>query len=153
MLKLSDLLRYSLYETREGRVTLDHEIGYLRNYIGLETLRLAERADIRLNIGEIAGNPRIAPMLLIVFIENCFKHLGSSPAQKGLVNIDIGTEGNVLTLQTKNSKFAGARGHSDASGIGLANVRKRLQLLYPGRHYLMIDDRDDQFAVTLKIKL
>lgn len=153
MLKLSDLLRFSLYETREEMVTLDQEIGYLRNYISLESLRLAERADIDLKVGNIDGKLRIAPLLLIVFIENCFKHLGSRPTEKGFVAISLKTEGNTLVFQARNSKLDTVDTPSNAGGIGLNNARKRLQLLYPGRHSLLIDDQKDTFEVNLKVKL
>jgi len=153
MLKLSDLLRYSLYETRDGAVPLSHELEYIRNYISLESIRLADRAEIDTSIEDPAGDCRIAPLLLIVLVENCFKHLDAEPGQTPFVRVSIGMQEGTLHFQSLNSKRSdspapGAR----QGGIGLENVRKRLQMLYPNRHQLEVIDREDCFDVTLKIK-
>lgn len=154
MLKLSDLLRYSLYETRDGAVPLSRELDYIRNYIGLESIRLADRAEIDVSLEEPAGDYRIAPLLLIVLVENCFKHLDAEPGQTPFVRIFIRMQGDTLHFQSLNSKRrASLAGDRRQGGIGLENARKRLQMLYPNRHQLAANDGEDHFEVTLKMRL
>lgn len=155
MLRLSDLLRYSLYETREGQVPLERELHYIRNYVSLESIRLDERADIRLRIGGEAEGLRIAPLLLIVFVENCFKHLSTAPGEKGFVHIDIQVKNGQLHFQTVNSCWTDNEAHPAArtGGLGLVNVRKRLELLYPGRYDLQQRAAADRFEINLKLDL
>lgn len=154
MLKLSDLLRYSLYETRDGAVPLSHELDYIRNYISLEAIRLADRAEINTSIEEPAGDYRIAPLLLIVLVENCFKHLDADAGRMPFVRVSIGIRGNTLHLHALNSKRSGTPPPATRiGGIGLENARKRLQMLYPTRHELTIEEGEDRFDVTLKIQL
>lgn len=155
MLKLSDLLRYSLYETSTIFVPLTKEITYLENYIALEKIRLEDKTDINF---ETSGNfiaVKIAPMLLIVFVENAFKHLGDLSDDSSSVKIKI-TEnnGNInfsCTNTVDESKQENHQLEKGKSGIGLQNAKKRLELLYPEKHNLHIQEKDNSYSVTLKL--
>ncbi|MFD2562363.1 sensor histidine kinase [Aquimarina rubra] len=153
MLKLSDLLRYSLYETKEMFVPLEKEIKYLENYISLEKIRLEDKADIQFNINGNVSSTVIAPMLLIVFVENAFKHLGvlESVKSKVLVDVEVG-EGSLVfkcinttdSLDIKDNDLEKGK-----SGIGLQNARKRLDLMYPEKHQLNIEKQKESYKVEL----
>lgn len=155
MLKLSDLLRYSLYETREMFVPLEKEIKYLENYISLEKIRLEDKAEIQFNISGNVNSNIIAPMLLIVFVENAFKHLGvlDSMKSKVLVTIEVGE--NSLMFKCINTTDAGDIQHNNLekgkSGIGLQNARKRLDLMYPEKHKLQIAQQENCYQVVLTL--
>lgn len=157
MLKLSDLLRYSLYDTQERWVPLRSEIQYIQNYISLERLRLEEKTaiDFTFEVGE-ADQQRIAPMLLIVFLENAFKHFGASGDQLPQIKIKISLSNyrlNFSCYNTKDDRIRTSPREQNTSGIGLANVRKRLELLYPDRHQLGIQNEAGSFRVFLKLDL
>jgi len=150
ILKLSELLRYVLYETGEERVPLERDIQYINNYIDLQRIRLSSKITLRYTInGNLSGNT-IAPLMLITFIENAFKH-GISYTQPSVINIDITVFEKTLTLTVsnpvvKNDIFT-------QGGLGLKNVTRRLELLYPGKHNLTISQTDNQYLVNLKIDL
>ncbi|WP_299311715.1 histidine kinase [uncultured Aquimarina sp.] len=155
MLKLSDLLRYSLYETKEMFVLLEKEIKYLENYISLERIRLEDKADIQFNISGTISSTAIAPMLLIVFVENAFKHLGVLEGVKSKVLVDIEVRESLLIFQCVNTtdsldlKDNGLE--KGKSGIGLQNARKRLDLMYPDKHELQIEQQEDSYQVELTL--
>ncbi|CAL2104996.1 Two-component system sensor histidine kinase [Tenacibaculum sp. 190524A02b] len=153
MLKLSDLLRYSLYETREVLVPLKKEVEYLENYISLEKIRLEEQTVISFVKEGNLEDKKIAPMLLIVFVENTFKHLGSIN-DKSNVEIKLKITSNTLEflctntydeIKSKNNL------EKEKSGIGLQNVKKRLELIYPNRYKLKIRKKNNEFIVELKL--
>ncbi|MCF6279273.1 MAG: sensor histidine kinase [Flavobacteriaceae bacterium] len=153
MLKLSDLLRYSLYDTKETFVPLEKEIQYLENYISLEKIRLEDKTEIVFNKFGSFTNETIAPMLLIVFVENAFKHL--SKELKSTVQIEINNTNDSLCFTCKNSfnktETNKKQLESNKSGIGLQNARKRLNLIYPNNHKLTISNATDFYIVELKI--
>lgn len=157
MLKLSHLLRYNLYETKGDQVGLEKEIAYLENYISLERIRLEDQADIQFLVkGDIAGKS-IAPILLIVFVENAFKHLATLEGDICQVKVELEAAEGKLNFRCTNT-FDDA-GDSDIKksigegGIGLKNARKRLDLLYPNRHHLSIDKGDSYYKVQLTLSL
>ena len=152
IMKLSLLLRYMLYEADARQVSLDKEIEYLNNYIELQKMRIREGVNISfITEGNFAGK-MIEPMLLIPFIENAFKH-GINYSTPSDVIIKITLLGNQLHLNAENTIYNNAR-QSDASGIGLNNVKRRLNLLYPNNlHTLNIEDSDGKYKVDLKITL
>ncbi|MCG8330890.1 MAG: sensor histidine kinase [Chitinophagales bacterium] len=152
MLKLSELLRYSLYETKELLVPLEKEIHYLENYISLEKIRL-EDTEIDFNVNGVVNDKLIAPMLLIVFVENAFKHLGG----KHKVAIEIESANDKVYFKCQNSfddiKQIDKELEDSKGGIGLANAKKRLALLYPNKHHLIIKKEELYFSVNLEIEL
>ncbi len=154
MIKLSDLLRYSLYETKNDLVRVSKEINYVKNYIELEKIRLESTVDLEFDStvdeNEDAG---IAPLILMVFIENAFKHARQVLNEPVQIKIHLSqTDENVLILKVKNNYFND--GNTHAGGLGLVNVKKRLHLLYPGNlHQLEIIKEEKFHTVNLKLKL
>ena len=156
MLKLSDLLRYGLYDTQEQWVPLTSEVRYIQNYITLEQLRLEEQTLIDYSQEGGVDQQRIAPMLLIVFLENAFKHFGAANDQKAQIKIKLTVEEDKLKFScynTKDDQITESPRVQNTSGIGLANVRKRLDLLYPNRHQLGIQNEATSFRVFLELQL
>jgi two-component system sensor histidine kinase LytS len=156
MLKLSDLLRYSLYDTNAQYVALQKEIDYLENYTELERIRLSNNAEIDFDIqGDVVGY-HIAPLLMIVFVENAFKHLSAKKGDQAFIHIRLINDKGTLALDVSNSidpGFVPARTTKKAGGLGLENVRQRLNLLYPGQFHLTINKDRDIFATRLVIEL
>ncbi len=151
VLKLSEIMRYMLHDSNERVVTLTAEINYLQNYIGLQQIRQLDRTDIRFTLNQEPNGQLIAPLLLIPFIENSFKH-GADGLQPSWIHIDVKLEGTRLEFKVSNSKPV--KPHNTVShGIGLENVRSRLELLYPGKHKLTIDDAADYYLTELKLDL
>jgi LytS/YehU family sensor histidine kinase len=156
MLKLSDLLRYSLYDTGHDYVPLQKELEYIGNYVELERIRLSDRTQIVMEMdGDIRGQ-NIAPLLLIVFIENSFKYLSSSRDRRPFVQISFDLHDGRLLMNVKNSMDPahiadGSRQHK--GGLGLNNVRQRLDLIYPHKHTLEITRSPECFEVKLEINL
>lgn len=153
--KLSGLMRYMLYESNVDRVDLEKEIGYLIQYIDLQKMRLASDIPITINL-EINGSIdhcRIAPLLLIPFIENAFKY-GISLDKPGEIKIQVTIHNRKLEFGVQNSiHLPMAATDKKNSGIGLINVKKRLGMLYPGDHLLKIDRSGGVFSVTLLLNL
>jgi hypothetical protein len=157
MLRLSDLLRYSLYDTNQQYVSLQKEVEYIANYIELEKIRWNDGAAIRLEVqGDVSGQ-HIAPLLLIVFIENAFKHLSVVKGRQACVQILLAVKEGKLHLQVKNSvdpslpppvQTARRKG-----GLGLDNARKRLNLIYPDQYTLTINRLPESFEVECQIEL
>ena len=157
MLKLSDLLRYSLYETKDILVPLDKEITYLKNYIALEKIRLEDTTEINFERKGSFSDYVIAPMLLIVFVENAFKHLTAQKKQKSNVTITIKTESDLLAFYCSNSIDSALNKENNLekgkSGIGLVNVKKRLALIYPNKHQLKVQKTEEKYVVDLKLNI
>ncbi len=155
MLKLSELLRYSLYDTNQHYVALQKELNYINNYVELERIRLSEKTDIVLNISGDFSECYIAPLLLIVFIENSFKHFSAARNQQAFVHISIELRGDLLHMKARNSADPGYMHQKKLSngGIGLKNVRQRLDLIYPQKHTLVIRREPAYFEMDLTINL
>lgn len=157
ILKLSDLLRYSVYEATETYVPLQDELAYIQNYIDFEQLRIGDRLELKTDIESIPGSDiRIAPMLLIVFIENAFKHSKNTAEPSVFIEIRLKIWGNSILFYLKNSHSRSAASEPTIekhSGFGLANVRKRLQLLYPNQHDLVIENEATYYTVNLRLNL
>jgi len=154
MLQLSDLLRYSLYQTKDRHVPLTNEIKYLKNYLELERLRLDDEVELSLNIEGQTEGVMIAPMLLIVFVENAFKHFSAAKEQAAYIKVDVKIEEEQLYFVCKNSKDPQATTsprEQNASGIGLSNVRQRLALLYPKQHQLEVQNTTTTFKAALNL--
>ena len=154
ILKLSEIMRYMLYDCNEDLVPLDQEINYLKNYLELEKFRKGKTNDIIL---KVEGNPEgksIAPLLLITFVENAFKH-GVNNTEKGYVHIHFRILDDRLEFDIENSvspQIHLTNLGKKSGGIGLENVKRRLELLYPGRNKLDIQKSIDSFRVSLVIE-
>ncbi|HRE66616.1 MAG TPA: histidine kinase [Cyclobacteriaceae bacterium] len=150
--KLSQMMRYMIYDSNHTQVLLSKEIEYMQNYISLERLRLNDQIPIKF---EVFGNPdnlRIAPLVLITFLENAFKHGVSGNNAKCWVNVSIKLEGKQLIYTVENSKPETANGH-EKSGIGLQNVKRRLDLSYPDQYKLITEDKKDVYYVQVTLTL
>ncbi len=158
MLKLSELLRYSLYDTKESLVTFEKEIQYLESYVSLEKLRLEDQVDIQfVKTGDFTSN-KIAPMLLIVFVENAFKHIGDNNMNdKSRVVVDLEVIEDKMSFKCINTmddpSEATINMESGKSGIGLVNAKKRLDLMYQGRYRLNTNTKDGLYRVELTVDL
>jgi LytS/YehU family sensor histidine kinase len=154
VIRLSEFLRYILYEAGDKKIPLSKEIDYLQNYIELQRIRFGNRANITWQISGEPGNLQIEPMLLITFLENSFKHGVSSQLQEVWVKIGMQISGNELTFEVRNSKPAEEkREKKEPGGIGLENVQRRLQLLYPDNFELSVNELHNEYHVNLKIIL
>ncbi len=153
VLRLSDLLRYILYECNADRIPLTKEIETIKNYVELEKIRTRSTDRIRFSV---SGNPdgiSVAPLIWISFVENAFKHGMGSLAKEGFVNIEMEISDEQVVFKCLNN-FAGSNPETrrKEGGIGMENLKKRLDLIYPGRHRLKIEKKNDTFYVELIIK-
>ncbi len=155
MLRLSELMRYSLYGTDKPQVLLSDELNYLKNYIELERIRLEDslKLEFKTDIDE-TKHYKIAPLLFIVFIENAFKHSKKNKNSIIDIKIDIKTFDNNDLIFTINNYYAPLYENEVNKGIGIENIKKRLEILYPNdTHNLKIQNLNDVFFIQLKIKL
>lgn len=156
ILRLSDILRYMLYESRQEYVPLEKELQMLRDYIEIEKIRLSDKHALSLTISGSSAGLHIAPAMLISFVENGIKHGLDSRATDAflLIDIRIDRDGELHFLCRNNYLPRNRNGHtSKVGGIGLENVRKRLQLLYGGQHSIAITNENNIFEVKLNLKL
>ncbi len=148
---LSQLLRYMLYECNQPTVLLSRELKMLQEYILLEKSRYGNGLDINVKMPTAETGLSIAPLLLLPFVENCFKHGTSQMLEQPWISLHITVEEDWLKMKLVNGKTEEET--SSSSGIGLANVKKRLELLYPQKHELAINNEEDVFIVNLKLQL
>jgi two-component system, LytTR family, sensor histidine kinase AlgZ len=155
VLGLSDLLRYMLYECNTEKVALKQELQMLKQYVELEKLRFEDRLDLSFNIEGDASNKLVAPLMMLPLVENAFKHGASQIIGDAWININVRIAGNEMKFKISNSKTGdtAATGGLHFGNIGLTNLRKRLDLLYPGVHKLKILDDEDTFLAILELKL
>lgn len=155
ILKLSEIMRYMIYEANERLVSLEKELEYIRNFIELQKIRLEERGTIAFSVDGDPGNYQIAPLLLISFIENSFKHSMETRSDDIWIEIEITISDDQLHFSARNnwSEPQSPGDRPSSSGIGLQNVKKRLQLIYPGQHTLEIKKSEELFDVSLTLSL
>jgi two-component system LytT family sensor kinase len=152
VMRLSTLMQYMLYET-DKKVSLHDEIQYLTDYINLQEQRFGEHIKISRNFEIPTSNFIIEPMLLISFVENAFKH-GEGLVEAPMIDVQLRCVQNKLYFSVRNNYNEETVGSKDkTSGIGLANVRRRLSLLYPDKHSLTIDKSEGYFNVSLELIL
>jgi two-component system, LytTR family, sensor kinase len=153
LIKLSSLMRYMLYEADEEKVSLEKEMDYLQSYIDLQQQRFGKKVQINVNMQSMDNQYELEPMLLIPFVENAFKH-GTGMIEDAQIDIDLKAEKHILQFTVRN-KFnpASEEVKDKTSGIGLTNVKRRLNLLYGKNHSLMITKNDNWFIVSLQIYL
>lgn len=154
LLKLSELLRYSVYQSSDTFVPLNDELDYIKNYIEFEKIRLDDRLRLNVNLEE-SGSASIAPMLLIVFIENAFKHSKNTAAKFISIDIELKLWENNILFSISNTYDKDNSLHNSLnknSGLGLGNAKRRLELLYPNLYDLRIEDNDNIYKVMLQLK-
>jgi len=151
--KISALLRSVLYECNEVEIELEKEISLIENYIDLERMRYAEKLQVDFKVSGTPADNKIAPMLLFTFVENCFKHGGFINSETSYIKIELKIKPQFLLFCTENSKSnkGNENQKNKSSGIGLKNVKKRLEIIYPGNHDLKITDTKNKFTVGLQI--
>ena len=153
LIKLSSLMRYMLYETDEAKVSLEKEIEYLQSYIDLQQQRFGKNVKLNVCFKNADGNYEIEPMLLIPFVENAFKH-GTGIIENAQIDIELKAEKNILHFSVRNKYNGNSQEIKDrTSGIGLPNVKRRLNLLYSEQHTLLITKKDHWFTVSLQLNL
>ena len=155
LLKLSAMMRYLLYETKNDVTDVQHELDFLCNYIDIMTLRLNKRTTVNLQLPKSLTKMSIAPMLLLPFIENAFKH-GVDDVRRGLIDVVIEQDDNGILMRVENDVFRlNQAEEADENGIGLANTRRRLDLLYQGCYDLKVseDSNRGKYLVNLQIAL
>jgi LytS/YehU family sensor histidine kinase len=154
VLRLSEILDYILYRCNEKQVLLSEEIYNLKNYIEIEKVRYSEKLKLEMNFPNIVENLRIAPLILLPFVENAFKHGVSKSTGIAFVKIKLMIDGKNLTFNITNTKNPMANSNETYSkGIGLINVKKRLDMIYPKNYILTIDGKNEQFSVNLSLQL
>ncbi|WP_066627128.1 sensor histidine kinase [Labilibacter marinus] len=148
ILKLSELMRYNIYEADKKMVRLEDEINYVQNFIDLQRIRLAKSVDIDYYVRGVIGSKMIEPLIFLPFIENAFKH-GIDYANNCSIDIEISIEDTEITLLVINNTGSRKEKISKQSGVGLSNIKKRLELLYKNRYDLNINENDESFMVKL----
>jgi LytS/YehU family sensor histidine kinase len=151
LIQLSNLLRYMLYEGNQGKINLAQELKYLNGYIDLQKLRFGDDVEIIFDYQGEINEFELEPMLLIPFVENAFKH-GMGSQNKPIIKITMLVENKTLTFEVENEIVQNGESKDDSSGIGLANAKRRLELLYNQNYSLNISEDNNLFKVHLKIK-
>lgn len=156
VLKLSEMMRYMLYECNERRVLLSKEVNYLKNYLDLERVRHGQRANIQFEIqGDLTGQ-QIAPLMLIPFVENSFKHGINHAMSESFVKIFMDVADNEVQFYIENSKPETAplsNPDRPSGGIGLVNVKRRLDIMYPGKYQLDSSETPRSYSINLCVEL
>jgi two-component system LytT family sensor kinase len=153
VLGLSGILHYMLYESNQKTVSLRNEIKCIRDFIELEKLRYAGTLSVALNIHENMDDFEVAPLCLFPFVENSFKHGASEIVRDAWVNIDFSCYKNNFIFKVENSKGLARPQSTNGKGIGLYNVKRRLELFYGDDHQLQIIDSEERYLIVLKISL
>jgi len=153
VLRLSEMMRYMLYECNEKTVPLEKEINYIKNYLELEKIRHGEKFTIQFDLDGAIKNQKIAPLMFMPFIENSFKHGLDSQLKSGYVNINITVDEEQVELNVDNSNptVTPSSTGKKSGGVGLTNIKRRLKLIYPNSHDLNIDKTPNSYHVKLKI--
>ncbi len=150
---LSGLLRYMLYDCNLPLVPLSKELKMVEDYIHLEQTRYGNRLEVHLDLPANTNDLYIAPLLLLPFVENCFKHGTSNVLEDPWINLQVTLEQNTMQMKLVNGKTSENSSPPKRTGIGIINVQKRLELLYAGKHQLAITNDADVFVVNLKLEL
>lgn len=146
--KFSDMLRYQLYECNDTAIAIEKELTYLKNYVELQKLRRNSSDIITFTATNALRNFSLPPLLLIPFIENAFKHVSNFTNRQNEVSIELTKNEQQVQLMVRNTTDSSLK---ETGGIGLKNVQRRLELLYPGKHELSFDKTDGLFRVTLTL--
>lgn len=151
LISLSQLIRYMLYESEDIKISLQDEIEYLESYINLQLLRFGDHIKFNFFLSGVITGHHIEPMMVIPLIENAFKH-GTGIKEESTIDVIITVNEDKFKVIVKNIRDQ-KKTKAPQSGIGLTNVRRRLELLYPERHNIVIDQGEDNFTVNLEISL
>lgn len=152
IVELSKLMRYVLYEGNNKLTSLSREVQFLHNYVRLMSMRYSGNVRISLDVPETLPDSMLPPLLLVIFVENAFKH-GISYRNKSFVEISLKPQADHLLFDCRNSRQQNTQDENMKGGVGLSNVRRRLDLLFPGNYTLDIKEQEDTYAVHLDIPL
>ncbi len=152
IIKLSSMMRYVISDTANKYVSLEKEMNYINSYIELQKIRLGDTANVNFSFSGDTEHKIIAPLVLIPFIENAFKH-GVNPEEPSQIDIQISVSDTNLYLHVFNLKVPHIQDHHTKSGYGLKNGSEQLNIIYPNKHHLQIEDKEHSFTVTLKIEI
>jgi LytS/YehU family sensor histidine kinase len=155
LVQYTGILRYQLYSGEKDLISIRQEVAFLKDFIDIEKVRWKNSLNVQCS-WEIEDEETLCPPLLfITFIENAFKHVSRSKTEKGYVTISLKQQGREVRMYVENSKFADAsdRAKSDSAGLGLENIKRRLDILYPAKYELNINQSDTVYSTTLKIQL
>ena len=153
LMRLSGMLRYMLYDSNDGKVSLQKEIDYLENLISLASLKDSRGLNINVDLDKSKAGLKVAPLLFVPFVENAFKHSKIEDLKNGFINLSLKTKNKSLEFVIENSIPTVAFKQDKAGGIGLPNTIQRLELLYPNKHELNILNNERVYSVYLKIDL
>lgn len=153
IVKLSNIMRYMIYESGKERVALTSEIDYMNDYIHLESIRLNNVFRLNVDINGAVEQIKIAPLMLITFLENAFKHGISDQEPDCWIDVKLSVDTRQLEYHVSNKKIKSLKQNKLKSGFGLDNVKKRLDLSYPDQYRLLINDREDSYSITLTLQL
>lgn len=151
--KFSEMLRYQLYEANGDKIPVEKEIGYLKDYMDLQQLRKDDRYSVQFNCADDVKGFMIEPFLLLPFVENAFKHLSHFSDKANFVRVDMTLSNGFFVFNVENSREPEKFNAQKQGGIGLANVKRRLELLYPGQHKLEIKDTGTTYSIKLNLQL
>jgi sensor histidine kinase YesM len=153
LLQFSDLLRYQLYDCNADTIAIEKELAYLQDYIRLQKLRKDNHYEVDISMRNDINGFSIVPLLLIPFVENAFKHISHHNSKKNFVHVEMARQNGSFSFTVENSKEKLVNNTLLPGGIGLANVKRRLELLYPERHHLKISDNESTFKVELQLQI
>jgi two-component system, LytTR family, sensor kinase len=153
LLQFSDLLRYQLYECNTDHIEIEKEIAYLNDFIRLQQLRKDHHYEIKVAVGENVQEFRIVPLLMLPIVENAFKHISHHSDDRNFIHIDLSRSNGTFHFTVENSKEVNPMVEPGGGGIGLNNVKRRLDLLYAGKHSLQVEDKDGTFKVNMQLDI
>jgi LytS/YehU family sensor histidine kinase len=153
LLTFSEMLRYQLYDCNTETISIDKELNYIKNYIALQQTRKEESLIVTLEVDKNMKGFTIAPLLFIAFIENCFKYVSDHEERENKVEISLKKADDILEFRAFNTKEIMNASRINHKGIGIANVKRRLELLYPGKYDLTIGEQEQSHEVILKLQL
>jgi len=153
LLTFSEMLRYQLYDCNTPSISIDKEINYLKHYVAVQQSRKEDNLIVHLLVDESVKGFSIAPLLFIAFIENAFKYVGNSEETENSILISFHRDKEELFFKCFNTKEKRSVVNDDHQGIGVANAKRRIALLYPGKHHLAIQEEDGYYEVNLNIHL
>ncbi len=153
ILKLTELLDYLVYWTNKDKVELSREVQLIENYLELEELRYGDKLKLNVNLAKSDKSVLVTPLILLPFVENCFKHGGAKRGEPFWIKMKLKVYDKKLVFNVENSKKTVTNTNNENNGIGLKNIQERLQLVYPHRHQLVISNNKDFFGVRLELTL
>jgi two-component system, LytTR family, sensor kinase len=154
--KLSEMLRYQLYECTTDGIEIARELAYIENYVAVQQLRMEAGTDLQIRLPEKIGTFRIAPLLILPLVENAFKYVSNyKDPSKNKLHITIRMEEDFLFVVNVVNSYNPLEGNvkpGNSSGLGLKNLERRLELLYPGKHWIIRNRFENLYETTLKIQ-